>query len=178
VVRHDTQLDNIQHIFEIVNQNVKCKINSYEKVAQNVANSLSNLIVAKIKNEPPKVAQLGRNWTIWSPLRRHDIQHNDTQYIDIQHNGLICYTINDIQCNVLVSLCCVLRPLKCRYAECLLAECHYAECHYAECRYAECRYAECRYAECRYAECRYSDCCDYLNVMLSVATLSVGITLM
>jgi hypothetical protein len=84
--------NNIQHVFEIGNQNVKCKINSYEKVAQNVAISLGNLIVTKIKNEPPKVAQLVGNWTIWSPLRRHDIQHNDSQHIDIQHNGLICYT--------------------------------------------------------------------------------------
>ncbi len=102
MVRHDTQNNdtqhnNIQHVFEIVNQNVKCKINSYEKVAQNDAISLGYLIVTKIKNElskspKPKVAQLVGNWTIWSPLRRHSIQHSDSQHIDIQHNGLICYT--------------------------------------------------------------------------------------
>jgi len=43
---------------------------------------------------------------------RHDVQHNNTQYNDIQHKGLICdFQLKDTHCN------------KCHYAERLYSEC-------------------------------------------------------
>jgi hypothetical protein len=47
--------------------NKPCFEASCQKVAQNVAISLGYFIFSKNHNEPPKVAQLAKNWQIWSP---------------------------------------------------------------------------------------------------------------
>jgi hypothetical protein len=45
----------------------KCKKKLEKKVAQNVTISLGYFIFTKFLSEPPKVAQLVKNYPIWSP---------------------------------------------------------------------------------------------------------------
>ncbi len=45
----------------------KCIILLKQKVAQNVAISLGSFSFSKNHNEPPKVAQLAKNRSVWTP---------------------------------------------------------------------------------------------------------------
>jgi hypothetical protein len=69
----------------------------------------------------------------------HDTQHNDNEYNDTQHKGLLC----NIHQKMTPSITGTQYNNVLHYAESHCAECHYAEWHSGEFRYYECRHAEC-----------------------------------